>query len=232
MGEKVVVPALSFVDLLSSGQTRLLSTTTEAESYLRLALSLDLFGSHHSHSSALSPFPRATTETYALDSFQNLLFSLARFREVTSRYPSQITVIGYEMKRQRFERLHRAAVKFPAQSFQYIGLEPLASEKESAKARDGEVSARPYKHIQLSDFLIVSSISILSFITVTNRTLSTCMVATTSFSLSDGQEIYSYAFTRITHPHQSCVGSWIGVPVTLGSYSVVPCRGKHQSESN
>lgn len=82
----------------------------------------------------------------------------------------------------------------------------------------------------LSDFRIVSSISTLSFITVTNRTPLTRMVATTSFSLSDGQEIYSCAFTRITHPHQSCVGSWIGVPVTLGGYSMVPCRGKHQSE--
>ncbi|KAL4080180.1 hypothetical protein V8B97DRAFT_707335 [Scleroderma yunnanense] len=124
--------------VFSGGQTRLLSTTTEAESYLRLALSLNLFGNHYSDPSAPSPFSRATTETYALDSFQNLLFSLARFREITSRYPSRITVISYEMKRRRFEELHRVAVRFPAQFFQYVGIEPVASEIESTKARDGE----------------------------------------------------------------------------------------------
>lgn len=146
MGKELVVSEPTFVDLTSSGQTRLLSTTTEAESYLRLALSLDLFGNHHFYPSTLS---RATTETYALDSFQNLLFSLARFREVTSQYPSRVTVIGYEMKRRRFEELHRTAVKFPTESFQYVGLEPLASERESAKARDGEASPRPYKHVMI-----------------------------------------------------------------------------------
>ncbi|KAG1716092.1 hypothetical protein ID866_1064 [Astraeus odoratus] len=125
--------------IFSGGQTRLLSTTTEAESYMRLALTLDLFGGQPSSSSAfLSPFSRATTETYALDSFQNLLFSLARFHEVTGRYPSRITLVGYEMKRRRFEELHRAAVKFPVQSFQYIGIEPQTIDSESTKARDGE----------------------------------------------------------------------------------------------
>ncbi|KAI6026389.1 hypothetical protein PISMIDRAFT_674176 [Pisolithus microcarpus 441] len=132
--------------VFSGGQTRLLSTTTEAESYMRLALSLDLFKNHPLSPAALPPFPRATTETYALDSYQNLLFSLARFHEVTGRYPSRVTVVGYEMKRRRFEELHRAAIQFPAQLFQYVGLEPPTSGGDSARAREGEFQNgyRPY----------------------------------------------------------------------------------------
>jgi hypothetical protein len=40
-------------------------------------------------------------EEYALDSYENLLFSIARFREVTGRWPEKITVIGYGMKQAR-----------------------------------------------------------------------------------------------------------------------------------
>ncbi|KAG6370959.1 hypothetical protein JVT61DRAFT_10671 [Boletus reticuloceps] len=123
--------------VFSGGQTRLSSTTTEAESYMRLALSMDLF--RITATGASTPFSRATTETYALDSYQNLLFSVARFHEVTGRYPSQITVVGYEMKRRRFEELHRAAIRFPAPLFEYIGLEPPASDDEAITARQGEL---------------------------------------------------------------------------------------------
>lgn len=35
---------------------------------------------------------RALTEEHARDSFENLLFSVCRFRELTGRYPQNITV--------------------------------------------------------------------------------------------------------------------------------------------
>jgi hypothetical protein len=44
---------------------------------------------------------RVTTEEYALDSYQNLLFAIARFHEVTGGWPRKITVVGYGMKRRR-----------------------------------------------------------------------------------------------------------------------------------
>lgn len=44
---------------------------------------------------------RATTEEFALDSYTNLLFSYARFKEVTGRWPEKVTVVGFEMKRAR-----------------------------------------------------------------------------------------------------------------------------------
>lgn len=136
---QVFNPGYKFVSLilLSSGQTRLQSTTTEAESYMRLAISLGLFHPDSKQTSHAPHFPRATTETYALDSYQNLLFSLARFHEITGRYPLQVTIVGYEMKRRRFEELHRTALRFPAHHFEYIGIEPSANEES---ARIGEVS--------------------------------------------------------------------------------------------
>lgn len=85
---------LTFLPL--SGQTRPdIPPTTEAQSYLRLALATHL----------LPPPPdfyRATTEEFALDSFENVLFSLARFKEMTGRWPERMTVIGFEMKRARY----------------------------------------------------------------------------------------------------------------------------------
>ncbi|KAJ6602195.1 hypothetical protein B0H10DRAFT_2167366 [Mycena sp. CBHHK59/15] len=113
--------------VFSGGQTQPTSTTTEGESYLRLALSANLFQS--------DTFNRATSESYALDSFQNLLFSIARFREYTGSYPEQITVVGYEMKRARFMDLHRAAIRWPENRFNYIGID---ANEDNSQARQGE----------------------------------------------------------------------------------------------
>lgn len=104
---------------------------------MRLAMTLGLFHPDSERTSHEPHFPRATTETYALDSYQNFLFSLARFHEITGRYPLRVTIVGYEMKRRRFEELHRTALRFPAQHFEYIGIEPSANEES---ARIGEVS--------------------------------------------------------------------------------------------
>jgi len=40
-------------------------------------------------------FTRVTIDGAALDSFQNVLFSIARFRELTGVYPTRITVVGH-----------------------------------------------------------------------------------------------------------------------------------------
>lgn len=118
----------------SSGQTRPGSTTTEAESYLRLAVSSGLLPPSPN---PVTPFLRVTTEDHALDSYQNLLFSIARFHEVTGRWPSRITVVGYEMKRRRFEELHRQAMRWPRSRFSYVGIDAAGDGKA---AQEGEVS--------------------------------------------------------------------------------------------
>ncbi|KIY43292.1 hypothetical protein FISHEDRAFT_53741 [Fistulina hepatica ATCC 64428] len=126
--------------LVFSGQTHLGSTMTEAESYLRLALHANLFKTPAS----LYPFRRATTETQALDSYQNLLFSIARFYEYTGRYPEKITVVGYEMKRARFFDLHRAAIRWPAEKFTYIGIDPKGEDDPKGEEREKTNGYLPY----------------------------------------------------------------------------------------
>jgi hypothetical protein len=37
---------------------------------------------------------RVQTEEFARDSFENLLFSICRFRQVSQKYPERITIVG------------------------------------------------------------------------------------------------------------------------------------------
>uniref|UniRef100_A0A7S2SSK2 DUF218 domain-containing protein n=1 Tax=Rhizochromulina marina TaxID=1034831 RepID=A0A7S2SSK2_9STRA len=67
---------------------------------------------------------RTVLEEFSRDSFENLLFSIARFREVTGRYPTAISVVGFAFKEHRFRDLHRSALRFPESGFEYIGLQP------------------------------------------------------------------------------------------------------------
>jgi hypothetical protein len=120
------------------GHTRAKSTTSEGESYHRLAIESNLF-----HNAYL-PFERATSEEYALDSYQNVLFSIARFHEQTGTYPRHITVVGFEMKRRRFEELHIRALRWPRERFTYIGIdeEGDTTAQYQGEVRNNSVKAR------------------------------------------------------------------------------------------
>ena len=65
---------------------------------------------------------RMVLEEYARDSYENLLFSICRFYEMTNNYPVRITIIGFDFKKDRFINLHRNALRFPEAAFSYIGL--------------------------------------------------------------------------------------------------------------
>ncbi|TPX36676.1 hypothetical protein SmJEL517_g01196 [Synchytrium microbalum] len=108
--------------VFSGGQTRLpAGHRSEASSYWLVADSMLWFGFNET----LPDLPnRVTTEEFAKDSFENLLFSICRFREFTGRYPRRITVVGFEFKRRRFESLHRRAIQFPMSQFDYKGFDP------------------------------------------------------------------------------------------------------------
>lgn len=64
---------------------------------------------------------RATTEEFSRDSFENLLFGICRFREYTGKYPHRISVVSWKFKQERFD-LHRQAIRFPADRFEFIGV--------------------------------------------------------------------------------------------------------------
>lgn len=128
-GAKIVKEDPTSLLVFSGGQTRPDNPpNTEAQSYHRLAVAAKLVTSTPN-------FLRVTTEDFALDSYENLLFSLARFKEVTGRWPERVTVVGFEMKRARFENLHRVAIKYPADRFQYIGID---DEGDTTDSYEGE----------------------------------------------------------------------------------------------
>jgi hypothetical protein len=64
---------------------------------------------------------RATSEEFACDSFDNLRFSICRFREFAGAYPERITCVGWGFKEARFQ-IHSAALRFPADRFTYRGV--------------------------------------------------------------------------------------------------------------
>jgi hypothetical protein len=80
---------------------------------------------------------RSTTEEFARDSFENLLFSICRFYECTGDYPRKIRVISWRFKEARFG-LHRSALRIPPSSFEFHGINDPVNLEE---AEQGEVQA-------------------------------------------------------------------------------------------
>jgi hypothetical protein len=71
--------------------------------------------------SPLSLRNRTIVEEYARDSWENLIFSICRFRELTGRYPERLTILGLAFKEYRFQELHRRAIRWPKDRFDYVG---------------------------------------------------------------------------------------------------------------
>jgi hypothetical protein len=76
-----------------------------------------------------SVFPHVMTEDAMLDFYQNVLFSIAHFHELTGAYPSCITIIGHTFKCRHFKQLHRLTLRWPKTHFMYEGL-PLQNERQ------------------------------------------------------------------------------------------------------
>ncbi|CAN6555704.1 unnamed protein product [Malus baccata var. baccata] len=119
--------------LFSGGETRRdAGPRSEAQSYWAVAESKGWFGQEDLRS-------RTLTEEHARDSFENLLFSVCRFRELTGTYPQNITVISYDFKEERFAHLHRAAIGFPESRFFYVGTPAISTAKEAARKEEAVV---------------------------------------------------------------------------------------------
>lgn len=113
--------------LFSGGETRKdAGPRSEAQSYWLVAESEGWFGEEDVRD-------RALTEEHARDSYENLLFSVCRFRELTGSYPQNITVVSYDFKEERFANLHRSAIRFPALRFFYVGTPASETSREAAK---------------------------------------------------------------------------------------------------
>ncbi|CAM9249447.1 unnamed protein product [Scytosiphon promiscuus] len=126
--------------LFSGGKTRApAGPKSEGESYFYVADHYDWWGKPDLRA-------RASTEDFARDSFENVMFSICRFKEITGDYPAKITVVGYDFKQYRFENLHVPSLRFPSEAFRYVGLHP-EGRFDHVAAADGErmTAIQPYR---------------------------------------------------------------------------------------
>jgi hypothetical protein len=106
--------------IFSGGETRQRAGPySEAQSYWFLAKQNNWFG----HPKVEE---RATTEELARDSFENLLFSLHRFCQLTGHPPALVVVCGFSFKQKRYA-LHWKAIE-DARSDRRINLPTLSAE--------------------------------------------------------------------------------------------------------
>lgn len=113
----------------------------EAESYWNVAEAKQWYG----HRDAVRW--RAVTEEFARDSFENLLFSVCRFRQLTGRrYPRRITLVSMDIKRRRFVDMHRVAMRYPLERFEFVGIDPPDGYSAHGAGAEGEqrFAAGPY----------------------------------------------------------------------------------------
>lgn len=115
----------------SGGTTTKERVRSEAEGYQTVYLGL--FGKVH------AGIERHATEQYATDSYQNLLFSILRFRKLVGRYPEFVTVITHAFKEDRFLTLHAPAIKWPVHRMRVQGINPPFTLDELGETEDGEM---------------------------------------------------------------------------------------------
>jgi hypothetical protein len=120
--------------VISGGQTRPEGgQRSESGSYLQVLSSLGHLGQPGARQ-------RCTIEEYATDSYQNILFSICRFREVVGRFPARVCVVGWGFKAARAD-FHRQTLRWPADRFVYAGCcEP--DDIATARANEGTVLAQ------------------------------------------------------------------------------------------
>ena len=119
--------------IFSGGKTsREAGALSEASSYWQVSRAFDWFGA-----SADVEY-RSFTEEHARDSFENVLFSMCRFFELTRKFPTKITVVGLQVKRERFEKFHLKALGYPMSNFTYIGTKGM----NDSELEEGEVKLR------------------------------------------------------------------------------------------
>ncbi|KAJ3224816.1 hypothetical protein HK099_007860 [Clydaea vesicula] len=128
--------------IVPGGQTRYSAgPKSEGQSYYEVAKLMDnqMFNNREFLNSV-------TTEEFAKDSFENLLFSICRFKEFTNFFPKTITIIGFKFKKFRFENLHLKAIKFNVKNFEYIGFDLPLQDRRTAEEGEKKFSVLPFQN--------------------------------------------------------------------------------------
>jgi hypothetical protein len=116
--------------IFSGGPTRIeAGPRTESLSYWLVAEHYGWFGRE-------TVRERAYLEDFARDSFENMLFGICRFREITGALPEMVTMVSWEFKRERFAALHREAIGWPREKFRYVGANDPAAIEQALRAEE------------------------------------------------------------------------------------------------
>ncbi|KAF7545806.1 hypothetical protein G7046_g9471 [Stylonectria norvegica] len=122
--------------VFSGGPTRSETRLSEAQSYANLAARSGYWGFLPGE-----PSPDdILVEDRALDSYYNVLFSLTLFYTRFHAWPSRITLISHDFKRERLIDGHCTALGFPLERVSFFGIDPpgmAAAEDSKEKALQG-----------------------------------------------------------------------------------------------
>lgn len=111
--------------MFSGAQSRPAAPHSEAVGYVHAAEAHSWWGVPHVAA-------RTTTEEFARDSFENVLFGIARFFECVGSFPEELTVVSWTFKQGRFIA-HAKALHWPMTSFVFAGVSnPQAAALTSA----------------------------------------------------------------------------------------------------
>ena len=113
-----------------------------------------------------------------------------RPKSCQGRYPTWITIVGYAMKKRRFEELHGKAIRWPEGKLEYIGID--GDQKHVMdEAKKGEVRSRIYTWAKMTLTNASSSL------TPIFRTRKTHTGVTRHWLLSGSPATHSSGFTLI-----------------------------------
>lgn len=115
-----------------SGPTRLETELSEARSYLDIAKQNDYFnlGIHQQQQDNI------LVEDRALDSYQNVLFSLTLFFARFSAWPVKLTIVSHGFKKPRIVDGHCVAIGWPLERVEYVGIDPPGMRPEASDSKE------------------------------------------------------------------------------------------------
>ncbi|RKU44373.1 hypothetical protein DL546_002845 [Coniochaeta pulveracea] len=122
--------------VFSGGPTWKETKLSEATSYYNLATANEYFGLLPD-SQELAEAGRILVEERALDSYYNILFSLVLFWRTHAVWPEHVTIVSHAFKKARLVDGHCAAIGFPLDRVDFIGINPPGIEETPAPDQGG-----------------------------------------------------------------------------------------------
>ncbi|GAB1314053.1 hypothetical protein MFIFM68171_04263 [Madurella fahalii] len=146
-GVKALSDDDSAVLVFSGGPTRKETDISEARSYYNLAIANSYFGLLPK--GGTSP-DRILLEERALDSYHNILYSLILFWRQHAVWPARLTIVSHGFKRNRLVDGHCAAIGFPADRVDFVGINPPGINAAGLESEESGEKTEAMRGVQLA----------------------------------------------------------------------------------